>query len=196
MCVGGGMLEVWAGRPRQAAPARPPGLCVPPSAAPSPGAARFTAQETRAPSHRPPPRDPFPTETERPGAAGRRCPVNRGSGKIRAEERCHRAGAELQPLLRTGQSCRPAAGRSGWPSTASPCGSRPEAAGGQGTLQCRPGERGSPAVGTCRTGKAPASPASPGHGRLHPPPAPATPAPKKATRKIKWWERGKAPWKG
>lgn len=52
--------------------------------------------------------------------------------------------------------------------------------------------RGHPAVGTRRTGKAPASPASPGRGSPAPP-ASAAPAPKRAARKIKWWERCEAP---
>lgn len=65
----------------------------------------------------------------------------------------------------------------------------------EGIPPCRPGGRGKPAVGTRRTGKAPASPANPGRGSPSLP-ASAAPAPKRAARKIKWWERCKAPWKG
>lgn len=66
---------------------------------------------------------------------------------------------------------------------------------GEGTLPCCPGGRGNPAMGTRRTGNTPASPANPGRGSLAPH-ASAAPAPKRAGRKIKWWERCKAPWKG
>lgn len=141
----GGMLEVWVGRLRREAPARP-GLRVPPGTAPSSGAA-----------------DPQPGKAARSlptEAAGWRCPVERGSGRIRAQEGCHRAGAEPQPLLRTGQSSCPAPGSPGWPSTASPRRSRPEAIGGKAS--CRAARAGE--------GSRPWAPA--GRGRLQPrPPA-------------------------
>lgn len=150
------MLEVWVGRPRRGAPARP-GLRVQPGTAPSPGAADSQPRKAVRLSL------PCSLPTE---AAGCRCPVDRGSGRIRAEEGCHRAGAEPQPLYRTGQSSCPAPGNTGWPSAAStrtsrpeatwgkaPCraaqvgeGTRPWAPAGRGTLQPRPPTRAAAAL--------------------------------------------------
>lgn len=126
---GVGVLEVWVGRPRREAPARPR-LCVLAGTAPSPGAA--DSQPRRAVRS-------LPTE-----AAGWRCRWTAGAaGCGRRRDGCHRAGAEPQPLLRTGQSSCPVPSSPGWPSTASPCGSRPGAIGGK--APCRAAEA---AVGT------------------------------------------------
>lgn len=117
----------------------------------------FTAQESRAPfspllpSH-------GGSRVSLPGGPRQRQDPGRGG--------CHRAGAEPQPLYRTGQSSCPAPGNPGWPSAASPRTSRPEATwgkapcraaqvgegtrpwapAGRGTLQPRPPTRAAAAL--------------------------------------------------
>lgn len=145
----GGDAEVWVGQLRREAPARPGWAVCAAGHSLMSRSRRSIAQESRAPFS---PRS-LPTE-----AAGWRCPVDRGSGRIRAEEGCHGAGAEPQPLHRTGHSSCPAPGSLGWPSTASPCRSRPQAIGGKAL--CRAAQAGE--------GSRPWAPA--GRGRLQPRP--------------------------
>lgn len=148
---GGGDAEVWVGHLRREAPARLGRAVCAAGHSPISRSRRSTPQESRAPFS---PRS-LPTE-----AAGWRCPVDRGSGRIRAEEGCHGAGAEPQSLRRTGQSSCPVLGSPSWPPTASPCRSRSEAIGGKAL--CRAAQAGE--------GSRPWAPA--GRGRLQPrPPA-------------------------
>lgn len=181
--LGGGQAGTLGGAATPRSPRPPRAVCAA-GHSPIPRSRRFTAQESRALFS---PRS-FPTE-----AAGWRCPVDRGSGKIRAEEGCYRAGVEPQPLLRTGQDSCLVPGGPGWPSTASSCRSRPAAMGRK--APCRATQAGE--------GTRPWAPAGWGRFTRHSggrgipaPPSSAAPAPKRAARKIKWWGRCKALWKG
>lgn len=187
----GGMLEVWAGQPRREAPARP-GLCVLPSTAPSPGAARFTAQETRAllpalPSPRRQ-RDRGQTvgvdwRTEAAAGSGQRSRAaelawsrSRSSGPVKAPARLPVDRAGLPPPLSPDRGQSPPEG--GHPAVS-------------------PGRTREPGREHPQDGEGSSFARQPGPRSACPaPPAPPTPAPKKAVREIKWWERCKAPWTG
>lgn len=183
--VGVGMLEVWVGRPRREAPARP-GLCVLPGTAPSLGAADSQPERAVRLSRL----APFPQRE--PGGVARWTAAAAGSGRRRdaigllrsrsrscgpskAPARLPAARAGLHRLFLADHGRRLPEGRH--PAvpprrTREPGREHPQD-GEDSSLARQPGGRDSPA-----------SPSS------------AAPALKRAVRKIKWWERCKAPWKG
>lgn len=165
-------LEVWAGRPRREAPARR-GLCAPPSTAPSPGAARSAARESRSPL--PPPRS-LPRGDSAAGGSRVALPgeprqrQDPGRGAVPPGWRGAAAAPPDRAKLPPG--CRqtgPAFPRLPLRITAGGC--RRES-----TPQCRPGGGGSPAAGTAGRGRlqprppARAAVGSPRSPPLQPPP--------------------------